>query len=150
MQFCQENKYYSLQTVQTLMKCHIMWHFIRVFPVCQSSVKGLSCVTAPINSLPGSTCNYLGYFKCLLYIFSRGHRWSIKNIHVLINFPIIQAFEHEMLHTLCKLEPLPCLTTCQFMTSSCHILNDVFFTHHVVHSNKIGSGLPMINHLLSS
>ena len=50
----------------------------------------------------------------------------------LINFPIIHTFEHVMLHTLCKLEPSPCFTTFQFMMSSCNVLNDVIFTHHVV------------------
>ena len=29
-------------TVQTLIKCHIMWHFIRVFTVCQSTCLGVS------------------------------------------------------------------------------------------------------------
>ena len=28
---------FVLQTVKTLMKCHIMWHFIWVYTVCQST-----------------------------------------------------------------------------------------------------------------
>ena len=50
-----------------------------------------------------------------------------------------------MLHTVCKLEPLLCFATPQFMMSSCHILNDVILTHHVVRFTKKGSGLLVIN-----
>ena len=52
----------------------------------------------------------------------------------LINFQVMHAFELEMLHSQCK--PLPCLTACQFMMSSCHILNEVIFTYHVVRNKK--------------
>ena len=35
--FCPEDLFYSLQTVQILMKCHSMRHYIWVFTVCQST-----------------------------------------------------------------------------------------------------------------
>ena len=43
----------------------------------------------------------------------------------LINFLIKYAFEHVMLYTILKFEPLPCFITCQFMTTLCHVLDDV-------------------------
>ena len=35
----------------------------------------------------------------------------------LINFPIRDAFEHEMLHTLCNLEYLPCFSQVHNLTA---------------------------------
>ena len=45
----------------------------------------------------------------------------------LINFLIRHAFEHVTLHNLWKLEPSPCFTTCQLLTSAC-LLDDVIRT----------------------
>ena len=42
----------------------------------------ISCVTAHMNSLPGSTCNGFGYFSFLLYILSNALATSLLSFEV--------------------------------------------------------------------
>ena len=46
----------SLQTVQTLMKCHLVWRFIWVFTVCKSTCLPVSRMKRDIMNL---------YSKCI-------------------------------------------------------------------------------------
>ena len=106
------------------------WIIITKQSLCQSSIKSLyhalisvcisirpllilklcfsiSCVTAPLNSLPGSSCNNLGYFKCLLYIFFKcfnnffavfGSQW----FYLIIPCSNINHFQSKIVCFVCS------------------------------------------------
>ena len=63
--------------------------------------------------------------KMHIYISSKRGPVIDQKYACLINFPSRHSFNRVMLYTLCKLILSLCFTTCQFMTSSFYVLDDV-------------------------
>ena len=58
--------------------------------------------------------------------------WNLHKTCVMASGSVVKGSQvpfrgdrHAVLYTIFKLEPSPSLTTCLFMTSSCHVLDDV-------------------------